>query len=233
MKKGIVPTLLVSAIMLGGVGVTTLGATNHSTANAAESSDSASGSADISFTANTSSTTPSGPSDSGDSSNNGTGDAGPLSLDYVPNLHFGTHPVEGTNTYNVTNNNPYVQVTDNTGLKKGWNVTMAYTEFANGANKLAGTKMDFAGSKATLTNPSNPSNSSNAGAPTVSDASVDPATPTNMATAQAGNGVGTWDMVYAGPSDDNPNIKLTVNGDETVGSYTSTMTWNLTAGPTA
>jgi len=75
----------------------------------------------------------------------GTGDAGPLSLDYVPTLDFGTNNIQsGKQIYHakgvkglvsgVEETQPhFVQVTDNRGTKEGWNVTAHATPFTTTA----------------------------------------------------------------------------------------------------
>jgi len=97
----------------------------------------------VEFTANTDPTDPVDPTDP-DTTNPevpGTGDKGPLSLDYVPTLDFGSQKIAtGTQTFGakgVIGQNSgteltqphYVQVTDNRGTAEGWNVSAVMTPF--------------------------------------------------------------------------------------------------------
>lgn len=70
---------------------------------------------------------PDNPIDPDDPGNKGTGNKGPLSLDYVSNIDFGTAKLPKTKTiFNAKNDTPFVQVTDSR-VSGGWKLTAALT----------------------------------------------------------------------------------------------------------
>ncbi|WP_057768947.1 WxL domain-containing protein [Lactobacillus selangorensis] len=229
MKKGLATSVLFSAFLLGGFSSTAaVQAATTSTPQPANST------ADISFATDNQPTQPAAPADPDQPA---TGNAGPLSLDTVPNLHFGQQQVDGnTTSYAATNAHPYVQVTDKTGTKAGWNVTVRSTAFkaSDGKSDLGATELTFAGAKIARI----VANSA-IGVPTGGDVTLKPDnTEVNFMNATAGAGIGTWVADYAGGysngSKTNTNIRLKVLGNEqAIGTYTATLTWNLAAGPTA
>ncbi|WP_347299989.1 WxL domain-containing protein [Dolosigranulum savutiense] len=172
---------------------------------------------------------PSNPSEKlpgGDTSGNKTGDKGPLSLDYVTNLDFGTHDVSiAEKTYTATNENPqpFTQVTDRRSTSTGWTLTVKAANFqSGGANTLSGAKLAFKDGEAV-------SNLSGLDKPTVNSpinitTGGDAATVT---TANAGEGRGTWVTRWS-----KDKVELTVpQAVATQGTHTSVLTWTLTAGP--
>ncbi len=110
MKKNMIGTLLLSTLLLGGL------------ATPAFAEGQATSKGDITFTEPTNTveplnpTDPSKPVEPADPENPATGQTGPLTLDVVPELPFGTHEIEsGTKTYQVDaskNDTPYLQVSD-------------------------------------------------------------------------------------------------------------------------
>lgn len=155
-----------------------------------------------------------------------TGDTGPLSLDYVTNLEFGTHDVSiAAQTYKATNENPqpFTQVTDRRSKSTGWTLTVKAANFqSGGADTLPGASLTFKNGTAVsnltdLTAPqvNNPINVTTGG------------NAANVAIASAGEGRGTWITRW-----DKDNVELTVpQAAATQGTHTSTLTWTLTAGP--
>lgn len=96
MKKNMIGTLLLSTLLLGGL------------ATPAFAEGQATSKGDITFTEPTNTveplnpTDPSKPVEPADPENPATGQTGPLTLDVVPELPFGTHEIEsGTKTYQV------------------------------------------------------------------------------------------------------------------------------------
>ncbi|MGC5455859.1 WxL domain-containing protein [Enterococcus faecium] len=168
---------------------------------------------------------PTNPSDPADPNNNGTGQNGPLSIDYVSNIVFGNKKISGVNqTYENTNTNPYLQVTDKRGNGKGWAVMVAASQF-EGKNEedkmevLKGASISFKGGvvKSQSTN--------NATAPIASDITLNNADPKPILNAASDSGQGTWLDVYP----DHSQISLTVPGGvaKTGIEYSSTLTWTL------
>ena len=124
MKKNMIGTLLLSTLLLGGL------------ATPAFAEGQATSKGDITFTVvPLDPTDPSKPVEPADPENPGTGQTGPLTLDVVPELPFGTHEIEsGTKTYQIDaskNDTPYLQVSDRRGVgavgqAQGWNVTVSF-----------------------------------------------------------------------------------------------------------
>ena len=146
MKKNMIGTLLLSTLLLGGL------------ATPAFAEGQATSKGDITFTEPTNTveplnpTDPSKPVEPADPENPATGQTGPLTLDVVPELPFGTHEIEsGTKTYQVDaskNDTPYLQVSDRRcvgadGQAQGWNVTVSVSDFVNGSQVLQGAELDF------------------------------------------------------------------------------------------
>lgn len=77
---------------------------------------------------------PDDPGENGDG-NHGTGNKGPLSLDYVSNIDFGTAKTNGQrNSFFAKNDDPFVQVTDSREAGS-WKLTAALTTpFTNSVN---------------------------------------------------------------------------------------------------
>lgn len=159
-----------------------------------------------------------------------TGSTGPLTIDYVSNLDFGTHEltVEET-TYQALNTLPFVQVTDRRGTGAGWNLTVRASNFtSNGTDTLPGATL-------TLSNGEAVSRLQDITAPAVSNEIVvatggDAA---NVATAADNAGMGSWITRWsAGGQETNPNVELTVpQAAASEGVHNSTLTWTLTDAP--
>lgn len=133
----------------------------------------------------------------------------------------------------------FIQVTDNRGNLAGWNVTAKVAEqFTNGQTTLNGSYI-------TLDNGwAQPSASDNdAFAPTVSAGQVTLSTDgiTNIATAAADKGMGTWNIMYgtlfaadqATLGDAADSVHLTIPGSikKTEGKYTAKVEWTLNDAP--
>lgn len=225
MNKKAMTALLSATIVLGGLG---------SGVAYAAAGDSASSTANVEFEPDNSSTDPGGDKDDQDDQNGGTGMPGPLSLDYIPSIQFGKHPVPTTTTtYNAKNNNPYVQVTDKTGSMEGWNVTVKESGFKSGANTLVA-DLTFKGSAATIS----PLASDNTSAkPTGKDVTLTSADQAIFSAAKDA-GAGTWLMQWPAPSTtgedgNNTNVTLKVlTGNGKVGTFVNDLTWTINAGPT-
>ena len=75
-----------------------------------------------------------------------TGNNGPLSLDYVSSIDFGTQKVviNKEQTYESTSLKPFIQITDNRGTGAGWKVTAAASSFNDGTkDTLSGAVITF------------------------------------------------------------------------------------------
>lgn len=154
-----------------------------------------------------------------------TGDTGPLTLDYVTNLDFGTHAVSiAEKTYTATNDpQPFTQVTDRRGTSDGWRLTVQAATFqSKGQNTLPGASLTFENGTAV-------SNLTDLTEPTVSDPInvITGGGAVTVTTANAGQGRGTW--VTRWSKDD---VKLTIpQGTAKEGTHTSQLTWTLSNAP--
>lgn len=165
-----------------------------------------------------------------------TGETGPLTLDYVSNLDFGTHTLETVKKeYNATTKQPYIQISDRRGSGEGWHVTAQLSRFTQGATPtLSGATIDLKNGKAL-------SQSGNV-APTPEQSVVlnSGGSAVNVVSAAAktgevptAQGLGTWTNSWLATQDTNENVILTIpNGAASEGKHTATITWTLVAGPT-
>ncbi|MGX7150247.1 WxL domain-containing protein [Enterococcus ureasiticus] len=169
---------------------------------------------------------------------------GPLSINYVSNLRFGSQKAQGNDAiYKVKPDQlmddeetvievpNYIQITDNRGTNVGWRLTVKQNgAFKNGSNDLAGTELVF----------TNPVLSAKSGktetAPT--------ANPTFTLTAdgqealvmnaEAGHGMGTWADRFGDTNDQaTSSIQLKIPGDskKVAGLYKTSLTWTLSDSP--
>jgi len=170
-------------------------------------------------------TDPNNPTDPSDPDNGGTGQPGPLSIDYVSNIVFGSKMISGVEkTYDNENTNPYIQVSDKRGNGKGWAVMVSATQF-EGKNEegkgevLKGASLNFKGGvvKTQTTN--------NATAPTVSDVTLDNTDPKLIMNAISDSGQGTWLNVY--PEHSQISLKVPGGVAKTGVNYSATLTWTL------
>lgn len=191
--------------------------------------------ATVTFTPGTDVTNPVDPDDPSkplDPPGQGTGEAGPLSIDYVPNITFGSQTISGSQkVYNASELKPFVQVTDIRGTGAGWNVIAKATAFSDGTNEsLKGSTITFSGGYALSSNTSatkpTPSN------PVVLTTDNSEAT---VISAAENSGLGTWiDRWYPTETSatSNDNVTLTVPaGSATAKTHTSTITWTLADAP--
>lgn len=154
-----------------------------------------------------------------------TGDTGPLTLDYVTNLNFGTHAVSiAEQTYTATNDpQPFTQVTDRRGTSTGWKLTVQAANFRNGGQDT------LPGALLTFENGTAASNLNNLDAPQV-NRPINVTTggnAVNVTIANAGQGRGTWVTRWS-----KDNVKLTIpQGTATEGTHTSQLTWTLSDAP--
>ncbi len=249
MKKTLVSTLLVSAMLLGGIGTSVVSAATDVVSEATSTGK-------VTFTTNTDPTDPVDPTDpeDPDPENPGTGNEGPLSLDVVPSLDFGTHDVTGNSaTWSDVEiepaagaaTTPFIQVTDKTGEMQGWHVNVTYDNFAKDTKTLASTTIHFdAGEVAKAYDAADAS----ATAPVATAVDLTPGVAANIFHADESKGMGTWISVYNHKETDtttdalasngittgqeNSKITLSTIGDESATTYTANLNWTLAAGPT-
>lgn len=191
--------------------------------------------ATVTFTPGTEPSSPVDPDDPSkplDPPGQGTGEAGPLNIDYVPNITFGSQAISASQkVYNATELKPFIQVTDIRGTGAGWNVIAKATPFRDGtSDSLKGSTISFIGGYALSANTS-------ADKPTPSSPVVlttDNAEATVLVAAE-NSGLGTWvDRWYPTETTatSNDNVTLTVPaGTATAKTHTSTITWTLADAP--
>lgn len=191
--------------------------------------------ATVTFTPGTEPSSPVDPDDPSkplDPLGQGTGEAGPLSIYYVPSITFGSQPISGSQQiYNASELKPFVQVTDARGTGAGWNVIAKATPFNDGtADSLKGSTISLKGgydlsanTSATKPIPSNPV------------VLTTDNTEATVLVAAENSGLGTWiDRWYPTETTvtSNDNVTLTVpSGTATAKTHTSTITWTLADAP--
>ncbi|AOA03726.1 WxL domain-containing protein [Carnobacterium maltaromaticum] len=213
---------------------------------------------DVTFTTNTDPTNPVNPTDPtkpvlpvdpldpADPHEPGT--AGPLSIDYVSNFHFGNKVIQVTDaTYyasmdsvkDVTTDQVvavpnYLQVTDKRGSNVGWKVTVTQ----NGQFKTANTTPDVLdNAQLKLTNATSNSTMNPILAPTASAlVTIDPlgASSSLVVSAAEDKGMGTWTTAFGDAVSGGQSISLSVPGttDKVKNvQYKASLTWNLEDGP--
>ena len=187
---------------------------------------------------------PNDPIDPDDPNNQGTGNTGPLTVDYVSNIDFGKSFITGDSlTLKAINKIPFVQVTDSRDDGNGWSLTASMTKpFTNKANgfKINGAIMKWSQG---LTK-SKTGNSSTA--PVANDFSLDKsgAVATVMTANDIKSGKGTWLDTFEGSNTadakkdsgeilgGNEKVTLTAPTSEVDnGEYTAELTWTLTDTP--
>lgn len=209
---------------------------------AADSSNAANSNAEVEFTLPEDAVAPQLPDGSGKPNpdagitGNVTGKTGPLTLDYVSNLEFGTHTLETVKKeYNATTKQPYIQISDRRGSGEGWHVTAQLSRFTQGDTPtLSGAKIDLkngiasskSGNEAPIPEENVVLNSGGSAVNVVNAAAKAGEVPTAQ-------GLGTWTNSWLATQDTNENVILTVpNGAASSGKHTATITWTLVAGPT-
>lgn len=172
------------------------------------------------------------------------GTAGPLSIDYVPQLDFGKNQIStadktyyaALNTVTVKDGGTqmdvpnFVQVTDNRGNKAGWTLSVSASHFMTGEGEvLTGAYLTFHNANVYTPN-------ARGDGPTALDpvriAEVDTSYP--VLTAAAGQGAATWGAYYGNAEDNGKNsVTLSVPGRSTklAEKYTATLTWSLAETP--
>jgi len=163
----------------------------------------------------------------------GTGDKGPLSLDYISNLDFGKvklssgetiTEVSGPTNTEGTMLTKGLQVSDLRGTGAGWKVTIGLSTFAGTEDQTRVLK----GAKITLplgtlsTNNEDKNNVPTSFAKTI-EAGGDSA---EIFTATKNQGMGTWFSKW-----DPKEVKLSVPGGQYADKYVANLTWTLSDTP--
>lgn len=106
--------------------------------------------ATVTFYAPTNTVNPVDPENPGEDNPNvppeeGTQQAGPLSLDYISDISFDEHEITTeAESHSTITDEPYVQVTDRRGTGEGWNLQATAHSFTiDGENTLPGSTISF------------------------------------------------------------------------------------------
>ena len=170
---------------------------------------------------------------------NNTAQVGPLSLDYISNIDFGSHDIStSSETHATTTSEPYIQVTDRRGTGEGWNVQAVANSFiSDGENTLPGSTISFlnGGTNSTSTTAApvlNPNIELSTGGDAV-----------NVVTAAArevdgpissAQGLGTWVASWLTSYAPDSEVSLDIpEAAASPGTHTAVIDWILTAGPEA
>lgn len=172
---------------------------------------------------------------------------GPLSIDYISNLSFGSQKATGNDTsyYALPDRNTknssgqvvdlpnYLQVTDNTGKNAGWTLYVKQgSPFTNGTNTLTGTKLTF--KNITLKSP-NADGATYAPTP-ATQVIIEPDKDNQpVITAGENKGMGTWLSLFGKDIEETQkSISLFVPGSskKVAGMYKTDLVWTLTNTPT-
>ena len=166
--------------------------------------------------------------------NPGTGMGGPLSLDYVPSMAFGTQTISGNvETYNLIDLKPYIQVTDKRGTGTGWKVSVSLSAFENddASNSFDGV-ITFKNAQ-TATTTGNTSPSPSAANPVVITSGA--GEQILVTTTAAKQGMGTWvTRWFASDTNQttNDSVLLTLNtANVSADSYTADLNWIISNAP--
>lgn len=183
----------------------------------------------------------------------GENNTGPLSLDYVPNISFGTDKMikakqeEYPAVKSDNDFSPFVQVTDNRGTGAGWQLNATFNGFTEivtneegeeiEENSLPGAKIIFSNNEENIVTNGAPEDKKPSSKDSV-ELSADDSTNTDMImNAQNDKGMGSWAMVWKDPDtietpEENESIKLEIPGGiATTGKHKATITWTLSDVP--
>lgn len=164
-----------------------------------------------------------------------TGETGPLTLDFVSSVQFGSKEVSSSDqVYSSTSKKPFIQVSDRRGTGAGWKVTAKASKFTNGASEsLPGAVLTF--KNGSVVTPGSGTGPTPAQTITLN---TDGLTESSVVTAEAGTGLGTWLTRWLGPNPDvndgavNNNVTLQIpGGTATVGNHEAIVTWTLVDAP--
>lgn len=163
---------------------------------------------------------------------------GPLQIDYLSNLNFGTDiAITGqTVQANVQDlKTRFCQVSDLRGTGAGWKLNASLGDFKNKDKTITGAKITFTNGEARTSNADKTDKAATVKSEIVLNAggAVD-----TMLSATEGNGRGVWLAAYpvpAGAATGNSNIvfEAPTNNIDADTAYTAVINWQLLDGPSA
>ncbi|MCU5380490.1 WxL domain-containing protein [Bacillus cereus] len=228
------------------IGAVTLSTVSVGTSAFAEEKANMKSKTDVTFIEDTSTTDPNNPENPNEKitpekpEEHEKGTAGPLSINYVSNLHFGQNVISGNDqTYfakldTVKKGNDkiavpnFVSVTDKRGTNVGWKLKVKQDgQFKSGTNELTNAAL-------TLSNPVVNSVTAMEYAPTPfsKDVTLTPGgAAVEITTAAKGKGMGDWTTAFGKGSDQGKeSVSLFVPGTTAKvkdAKYSATLTWTL------
>lgn len=174
-----------------------------------------------------------------------TGQNGPLSLDVVPNFHFGTHEVDLSGATYKTKADPartsqsYLQVSDHRTDRNGWTVSVKRTAFVDTAKNKAikGTTLSIPAGvvRNEISNPQTPVGPDRIASPAVALADGEEQKIFGTKTADSDLGKATTTSLLGEGRDDRGRLtvaptELTIPaGQAKEGCFVSDLTWTMTA----
>lgn len=170
---------------------------------------------------------PTGEVDKWDGNNQGTGNLGPLSVDYVPNITFGKQPVHQENhIFSALNEESFIQVTDTRGESAGWVLKAQLAPFVS-LNKKEVLKSAILIISEGIVMPVSDDNVSDA--PKSIKAILDDGEKHEVLNAEDGAGRGSWSVRWDGQDDGNNKWYLVVKKGSAKKntSYRGTISWTL------
>jgi hypothetical protein len=154
---------------------------------------------------------------------NGTLTAGPLQIDSIQAVTFGSEILTGrAKSFTATGDSGTIVVTDATGSGLGYQVQAIRDDLstAGGTHTLDGL---FAMSAASVTKVDNGSNT----APVPAAQTIDTSVPVNIAVAAPNTGMGSYNLTFGVDH----AITMGITADDYAGLYTGTLTITTASGP--
>ncbi|MGO3731864.1 MAG: WxL domain-containing protein [Vagococcus sp.] len=223
MKKSIVSSLLISAVLLGGSATVLAEGLEKVTG----SDSSYTSHSKVVLTPDTEKTDPKLPNEPDDGA---TGQAGPLSLDNVIQFDFGTTTVKAVEDIKdlASDTMQNVQVTDKRGTGAGWSLQVSQTDLKNGGKILTGATIMMG--EGTVVNAVD---AIIEGKPELTKLELT-STPNMMLNAKAEKGMGTWIAKFNETRETGKQIELKIPaGAHHIGEYKGTVIWTLNDTPGA
>jgi len=172
----------------------------------------------------------------GDPTDDPTEEAGPLTLDYVSSISFGSNEISGEGeTYESDTLRPFIQVTDRRGTAEGWSVTAELANFTQ-TNETTGPTETLNGAVLSFANgevdtPDSISTPPTAEQPVTLAAGGDADLVIN---ANADEGMGKWLNTWFPTEESETNNSVTLDvpgGAAQTGTHTAEITWTLSDAP--
>lgn len=168
-----------------------------------------------------------------------TGQEGPLTLDYISNIDFGSQAVSTAEERIQTSTAaPFIQVSDRRGTGEGWNVqALAHSFTAAGVDTLPGSTISFLNggtiststTAAPIVNPNIVLSTNGDAVNVVTAAAKEVAGPLSSA-----QGLGTWVSSWLTSYAPGSEVSLYIpEAASSAGTHVAQIDWTLTAGPVA